>query len=91
MQGQTYQENVNNSQMYQSNSDDAISKAISMAQNGANLENEFRNQVSRNPDKAQAFAQFMQQNRGRNPWDIAYELMAKRGVNPAMYGLPPRR
>jgi hypothetical protein len=71
--------------------DDAVAKAIQMAQSGVNMETEFRNEVSKNPSKAQAFAQFMQQNQGRNPWDIAYELMAKRGINPAMYGLPPRK
>jgi hypothetical protein len=71
--------------------DDAVSKAISMAQNGANMEAEFRNQISKNPTKAQEFAQFMQQNKGRNVWDVAYDLMAKRGINPSMYGLPPRR
>ena len=78
-------------QYQQNNYDDAVSRAIYMAQNGGNMENEFRNVVSQNPEKAQAFAQFMQQNKGRNPWDIAYELMSKRGINPAMYGLPPRK
>ena len=70
---------------------DAISQVVAMAQNGANLEAEFKNQLRRNPDKAQAFAQFIQQYKGRQPWDVAYELMAQRGINPAQFGLPPRR
>jgi hypothetical protein len=79
-------------QTYQPNNyDDAVNRAIQMAQGGVNMENEFKNQISKNPTKAQEFAQFMQQHKGRNPWDIAYELMAQRGINPAMYGLPPRR
>lgn len=62
-----------------------------MAQNGANMETEFRNQLNNNPGKAQQFAQFMQQHKGRNVWDVAYDLMAQRGVNPANFGLPPRK
>lgn len=69
---------------------DVISEVIAMAQNGANMQNELQNRLNRDPQKAQEFAQFMQQNRGRNVWDIAYDLMRQRGINPAMYGLPPR-
>lgn len=70
---------------------DVISEAIAMAQNGANMQNELQNRLNRDPAKAQQFAQFMQQNRGKNVWDIAYDLMRQRGINPAMYGLPPRK
>ena len=72
-------------------SNDVISEAIAMAQNGANMQSELQNRLNRDPGKAQAFAQFMQQNKGKNVWDIAYDLMRQRGINPAMYGLPPRK
>lgn len=82
----------NHQQMNQQNNsfDDTIVNAIQMAQSGANMETEFRNQVKQNPQKAQAFVQFMQQYKGKNPWDIVHDVMSKQGINPARYGLPPR-
>ena len=74
----------------QNNYEDAVSQAIAMAENGGNMQQELQKRMRQNPQQAQQFAQFMRQNRGRNVWDVAYELMGQRGVDPSKFGLPRR-
>ena len=69
---------------------DPVQEILSFVNNGGNAEQELRNQLSRNPTKAQEFGKFVQQNRGRNPWDILNELASQRGINLNNYPLPRR-
>jgi hypothetical protein len=50
-----------------------------------------RQQLSQNPTLAQKFQQTMQQYPNASPWDVAYDLMRQRGIDPRNFGLPPRR
>lgn len=47
-------------------------------------------QLSQNPTLAQKFQQVMKEYGNARPWDVAYDLMRKRGIDPSMFGLPRR-
>ena len=49
-----------------------------------------RQLLSSNPNLARQFQSTMQQFGNMSPWDIAYELMRQRGIDPKMMGLPRR-
>ena len=51
---------------------------------------QVRQQLAQNPGLAQQFQQTMQQYGNASPWDIAYDLMNKRGIDPSRFGLPRR-
>lgn len=78
-------------QTQQTPQNNPISDILRFVQNGGNPEQELKNRLAQNPAMAQQFSQFMQQNQGKNPWDLFYELASQRGINPAQFGLPPRR
>lgn len=46
--------------------------------------------LANNPALAQQYQQTMQQYGNMGPWDIAYELMRQRGIDPRTMGLPRR-
>lgn len=50
-----------------------------------------RQQLAQNPTLAQKFQQTMGQYPNASPWDVAYDLMRQRGIDPRNFGLPPRR
>lgn len=78
------------SQSNQQNPNDVVNEILTFVNNGGNPEQELKNRLSQNPQLAQEFGKYMQQNRNRNPWELFYELAAQRGINPAQFGLPRR-
>lgn len=66
---------------------DPVEEIIAFAQNGGDAEQELRRRMQQNPQLAQEFGKYVQQNRGRNPWELLNELAAQRGINLSRYGL----
>ena len=49
-----------------------------------------RQQLANNPQLAKQFEEVMNQYGNVSPWDVAYDLMKKRGIDPSSFGLPRR-
>lgn len=75
-------QNLNNAQ---SKLNSVITRAQQMGPD--NMINEI---LSKNPQLAQKFNTLMQMNSGRNPTEIAIQLMQDHGLNPSML-MQPRR
>ena len=70
---------------------DPVAEILNFAQNGGDPEQELKRRMSQNPEQAQQFSKFVAQNRGRNPWELLYEMAAQRGINLNNYGPLNRR